>query len=275
MCASKQWSRDIDDFSTWLRAAGQAEGTIRLRRWGLLKLAEHAAPAGPRDITADVLHSWVANPSWSPNSRKSARATIRRFFQWENATQRRPDDPAALLLGVKIPPATPRPTPTETVRSALERAETPRQRLMILLATFGGLRRSEIARVHADDIEGDFLLVTGKGGRRRFIPIHPVLAPHIEIIKTRGGWAFPGRFTGHCHPDHVGKNLSRLLGSGWTGHTLRHRFATTAYSGSRDLRAVQELLGHASVATTQIYVGLDTESLTRAVRQIPPLDSSS
>ena len=141
---------------------------------------------------------------------------------------------------------------------------------MILLATFGGLRRSEIARVHADDIEGDFLLVTGKGGRRRSIPIHPVLAPHLEIIKTRGGWAFPGRFTGHCHPDHVGKNLSRLLGSGWTGHTLRHRFATTAYSGSRDLRAVQELLGHASVTTTQIYTMVTVDQLREVYAQSHP-----
>lgn len=146
---------------------------------------------------------------------------------------------------------------------------------MILLATFGGLRRSEIARVHADDVEDGFLIVTGKGGRRRFVPIHPVLAPHLEVVRIRGGWAFPGRFAGHCHPDHVGKHLARLLGSGWTGHTLRHRFATEAYRGSRDLRAVQELLGHASVATTQIYVGLDTEALTNAVLQIPPLGPSS
>lgn len=245
MNASKQWSEDIGDFTTWLRAAGQAEGTIKLRRWGLLKLAEHGNPAGPRDITPDVLHSWIANPAWSPNTRKSARATIRRFFQWENATQRRADDPAALLLGVRIPPATPRPTP------------------------------AEIVRVHADDVEDGFLLVTGKGGRRRFVPIHPVLAPHLEVVRIRGGWAFPGRFAGHCHPDHVGKHLARLLGSGWTGHTLRHRFATEAYRGSRDLRAVQELLGHASVATTQIYVGLDTEALTNAVLQIPPLGPSS
>lgn len=152
---SPQWASDIDDFTTWLRAAGQATGTIRLRCWGLMKLAEHAAPAGPREISPEMLHSWVANPDWSPNTRKTARATIRRFFQWENATQRRGDDPAALLLGVRIPPATPRPTPAAIVRDALERAETPRLRLMILLASFGGLRRSKVAGVHADDIEGN------------------------------------------------------------------------------------------------------------------------
>lgn len=153
----------------------------------------------------------------------------------------------------------------------MDRAETDRERLMLLLASFGGLRRSEIAAVHADDMNEGFLFVVGKGGRQRFVPIHPLLLSYLERLAARGGWAFPGRFSGHCHPDYIGKHLSRLLGPGWTGHSLRHHFATAAYNTTRDLRAVQELLGHASVATTQIYVGVDPRSLITAVHQIPAL----
>lgn len=266
--AATEWAQAIDSFTTWLRAGGQSVGTIRLRRWGLNKLAEDTAPRTPWQITFEDLQKWIANPAWSPNTRKSARATIRRFFHWAQATQRRPDNPAELLLSVRIPPARPRPTPEAVVIAALERAETDRDRLMILLASFGGLRRSEIATVHADDVQNSFLFVIGKGGRQRFVPIHPTLVPFLDRLRHRGGWAFPGRFTGHCHPDYIGRRLSRFLGSGWTGHSLRHHFATAAYGTTHDLRAVQELLGHASVATTQIYVGIDTASLTEAVHQI-------
>ncbi|WP_144793990.1 tyrosine-type recombinase/integrase [Kocuria palustris] len=264
-----EWATAIDDFTSWLRAGGQSAGTLRLRRWGLNKLAEQTSPRSPWAVTPEELQEWISNPAWSPNTRKSARATIRRFYQWAHATQRRPDDPAALLLTIRIPPARPRPTPTMVLYAALERAENDRERLMLLLASFGGLRRSEIAAVHADDLQADLLFVVGKGGRQRFLPIHPVLAPFLDRLRARGGWAFPGRFGGHCHPDYIGKRLSRLLGPGWTGHTLRHHFATAAYNSTRDLRAVQELLGHASVATTQIYVGVDAAALNEAVRLIP------
>lgn len=272
MCdAELEWASAIDSFTLWLRAGGQSTGTIRLRRWGLRKLSEATSPRTPWQVTPEDLQTWISNPGWSPNTRKSARATIRRFFHWAQATQRRPDDPAALLLSVRIPPARPRPTPLVVVCAAMDRAETDRERLMLLLASFGGLRRSEIAAVHADDMNEGFLFVVGKGGRQRFVPIHPLLLSYLERLAARGGWAFPGRFSGHCHPDYIGKHLSRLLGPGWTGHSLRHHFATAAYNTTRDLRAVQELLGHASVATTQIYVGVDPRSLITAVHQIPAL----
>lgn len=269
--SAHEWTTAIDEFTTWLRAGGQSPGTLRLRRWGLNKLAEETSPHTPWELATEDLQRWISNPAWSPNTRKSARATIRRFYQWAQATQRRADDPAALLLSIRIPPAQPRPTPKGVLRDAFERADNDRDRLMILLASFGGLRRSEIAAVHADDVQTDFLFVVGKGGRQRWLPVHPVLSPFLSRLQAKGGWAFPGRFTGHCHPDYIGRRLSRMLGPGWTGHTLRHHFATAAYSTTRDLRAVQELLGHASVATTQIYVGVDREALSSAVMGMPEL----
>ena len=69
----------------------------------------------------------------------------------------------------------------------------------------------------------------------------------------------------------VTARLSRLLGPGHTAHSLRHRFGTRAYAGAFDLRAVQELLGHASPATTARYVAVPSENLVNAVLAVPPV----
>ena len=262
------WAEALELFTQWLQAANQAPGTIYLRRWWLTKFAAEVYPAGPWGVTCDDVAKWAANTQWSPNTRKIARASIRRFFYWARATGRRSTDPTQALLGVRIPPSAPRPAPARVLMDALEAADGCKQRLMLLLAAYGGLRRAEISRVHADDVDDGFLLVTGKGERQRWVPIHDVIQPFLNTVSIRGGWAFPGRFDGHCSADHVGRTLSRLLGPGWTGHTLRHRFATETYHSSHDLRAVQELLGHASVATTQIYVGVDREALRKVVANL-------
>ena len=133
---------------------------------------------------------------------------------------------------------------------------------MILLAAYAGLRRAEVAAVHSRDIEGTSLRVVGKGGRVRVIPLHPALE---EALNGLDGYVFPGRLQGHVSADNVGKTLSRLLGPGWTAHTLRHRFASRAYAAERDIRAVQELLGHSKLETTQLYTAIPDGALRTAV----------
>lgn len=269
---SLTWQNAIHRFTTWLSAAGRAEGTVQLRSWWITKLATDCAPAEPHTIDAETILSWSASHDWSPNTRRSCRAALKRFFHWARVAGLRNDDPSELLLSVQVPRPVPRPAPIQVLAGALDSAETDRDRLMLLLASFGGLRRTEIATVHASDIENGFLFVTGKGGARRIVPIHQMLTVPLQRLAERGGWAFPGRFTGHVHPDFIGKRISRLLGPGWTAHTLRHRFATEVYRSSKDLLAVQQLLGHASVATTQVYVGVDRDALTAAVDGLAGLD---
>lgn len=263
------WQQAVNRFSTWLIAAGRSPGTVQLRCWWITKLARDCSPAEPQNIDPETILQWGARHDWSPNTRRSARAAIRRFFYWARAAGVRDDDPSELLLSIQVPRPVPRPTPIQVLAGAFDSAETDSDRLMLLLASFGGLRRTEIATVHASDIEHGFLFVTGKGGAQRIVPIHQMLAEPLQRLAQRGGWAFPGRFTGHVHPDFIGKRISRLLGPGWTAHTLRHRFATEVYRSSRDLLAVQQLLGHASVATTQVYVGVDRDALTAAVDGLP------
>lgn len=152
----------------------------------------------------------------------------------------------------------------------------PRERLMARLGAEAGLRRGEVSRVHTrdllDGIDGYSLIVHGKGNKQRIVPITDDLA--IEIARGPGGhtvgrgkvgYLFPGQIDGHLSADRVGVLIGELMPPGWTMHKLRHRFATRAYTGTKDIRAVQEALGHASVATTQRYTAVTNDEVRRAV----------
>ena len=130
-----------------------------------------------------------------------------------------------------------------------------RAALAIELMSTCGLRRAECARVRGRDVEavgqGWQLRIVGKGGHVRVVPLPPTLALRLRCTP---GWVFPGYVDGHISPAWLGKLVGRVLVEGYTPHKLRHRFGTVVYDQSHDLRAVQELLGHASLATTQVYV---------------------
>lgn len=131
---------------------------------------------------------------------------------------------------------------------------------MATLACHAGMRRAEVAIARGDDlmrtVDGWSIIVHGKGGRQRIVPISETLAQMIYEWRPRGGYLFPGQIDGHLSPEHVGKIISRLMPPGWSMHKLRHRYATRGYAGTKNLRAVQEALGHASVATTQRYTAV-------------------
>lgn len=111
--------------------------------------------------------------------------------------------------------------------------------------------------------DGPALRVLGKGNKLRVLPLPADLADMIRAL--RPDWVFPGRWAGRSMSDDaVGDILSRLLGPGFSGHSLRHRFATKAYGATHDILAVQQLLGHASPATTMGYVRVDQADLRRA-----------
>lgn len=124
--------------------------------------------------------------------------------------------------------------------------------------------------MHADDISpaliGCTLVAHGKGGKDRDLPLlEPLLGRVVAACRAGDGWAFPGDVDGHLSAQRVGNLASRLMPRGWTLHTLRHRAGTVAFAGDRDLLAVMEMLGHASVATTQRYVRPPADGVRRAV----------
>lgn len=257
-------NHDIDAYRVRLQAAAKSPQTVYLRTWQLRRLAE-ALPGSLRSATTADLARYLTGHGWSPATIYSVRATMRDFYRWMVTSRRIRRNPAADLPPVRVPRREPRPAPESALREARGDA---RAQLMLDLAARQGLRRAEIAAIHSrdlvPDLDGWSLIVHGKGSRERTIPLHPFLADRIR--QAGPGWLFPSPRGGHLTPGRVGVIISGALADGWTAHSLRRRFATQVNDGSHDLRAVQRLLGHASVATTERYVATGREQLRDAIR---------
>ena len=262
------WRKSIEGWTDTLRAAGLSAQTIKSRRYKMVHLSTLLMPSGPKDVTTEQIVQVFARQQWKPETRKAYRNTISSFFRWLHKSGRRSDDPSLDVPRVKKPHAHPRPCPDRYIAAAMEMA-TSSERLMIRLGAECGLRRGEIARVHSDDVVADSagrsLIVRGKGDKQRIVPLPDDLA---GIIMDARGYLFPGRFGGHVEESYIGDHISRLLPDGYAAHTLRHRFATTAYAALHDLFVVAELLGHESVETTEHYVAMTPSRLREATAAV-------
>ncbi len=252
--------RLIDAYLAHEAAAGHSPATLRLHRYWLGRL---------RGVYPDVvavsgsdLVGWVTGHSWSRNTLKSVRSTLCGFYGWTVEVGVVGVNPASALPVVRTVAGVPHPVGESVFVTAIGRADA-RDALMLALAGYCGLRRGEIARLRGEDVTDGGLIVRGKGGRDRLVPLPAAVRAALTGCPT--GWVFPGRFDGHMNVDAVGKAMRRALGFASSAHALRHRFATRAYAGTHDLLAVQRLLGHASPATTQIYVAVSDDALRAAV----------
>jgi integrase len=242
----------------WYEASGAARGTIRVRKSHLARLA---LVMDPLDATeADLVH-FMSGQRLAPESRKSYHASLRSFYRFALARGLIDEDPTRGLRVVRVPRSMPRPIPEPVLRQAIHDADE-ETTLMLLLGAYAGLRRAEIAAVKSDDLEGLTLIVRGKGGVVRRVPVHPTLGGRLARLR---GYAFPGRWGGHVTPSYVSDRMERVLPHPYTCHSLRHRFATQVYRSTHDLRAVQELLGHSKPETSARYTLMDEERLTAAV----------
>jgi integrase/recombinase XerC len=272
------WDTLIDGFDTYMAAIGRPRTTRDLRRYQILYLAK-SINIQPQRLTENDLIHWFAIHDWAPETRRSYRSAVQGFFTWAVKHQHLNSDPSAGIPQVRVPQAAPRPAAEIVYREALMRADQ-RTTLMLRLAAEAGLRRAEVAQVHTRDLRGDTgqrqLLVHGKGGKQRLVPITDELAATISAGAaghTLGcpstGWLFPSdKGHGHVNPPTVGEVCSKALGPGTTMHQLRHRFASKAYRGTRNLRAVQELLGHANVAITERYTAVDDDERRAAMMSV-------
>ena len=260
------WIEPLDGYLTWMRSAQRAAGTVKQHSYALRRFAVDTG-LEPYPVTAAQLATYLgALAELSPAALRSKRQALRAFYSWGQLTGRWADNPALQLPVIRASAGVPRPAPEHSVRVGLQAADE-RVRVMMMLGLQAGLRCREICLVHTSDLQRDLvgwsLLVHGKGGRQRMVPIPDVLAAYIR--RHDEGYLFPGLIDGHLSAGYVSKLISRALPPGVTGHQLRHRYGTRAYQlGGRDLRAVQTLLGHASIATTQIYVAVEDDAVRRA-----------
>jgi integrase len=273
--APAAWRQPIDDYCLHAAAAGQTASTITSRRKALARLGRELR-CPPAEVTAEQLVAWFGRQQWKPETRRFYRSAAREFFRWAYRAGRVATNLGDDLPTVRVSPGVARPVPDDAWTQAVS-AAGPRVELMMRLAAEAGLRRAEVAQVHTRDVVeghgGAQLVVHGKGDKTRVVPISAQLAARVRAGAAghtpgmpAAGWLFPAwPAGGHLSAHYVGKLVAAALPAGWSMHKLRHRFATRAYRGSRNLRAVQTLLGHASVATTERYTAVDDDEIRAAM----------
>ena len=245
------WHVAISDYLTYLRAVGRRPETVGMRRYWLTRMSIELPPLPA--VTHELIVDWMAGQDWGPNTRRSARTTAVGFFRWAVATRRLRRDPTAGLPPVRCPAGSARPVSEDVLLAALNAADR-RTKAALLLGSRMGLRRGEVARARVEDIHGDQLWVRGKGGKNAHVPLHPDLLP----LLPESGPIVPNARTGeHVTPAYVGVLVRRAMRGQASSHQLRHRFACVAYERTLDLRNLQSVLRHESLATTQQYVQTD------------------
>ncbi len=157
------------------------------------------------------------------------------------------------------------------LRSAIEAKKThkaiiTRDLLLVDLALGTGMRRGELSDLKAGDIHADFLIVHGKGGKRRTIPLLPKLASRLHDFTKQMN---PQESVFKLKPASISNKIrfyTRLAGlHNFHTHTMRHKFATGLLERGADIRSLQELLGHADLSSTQLYLSVTDERLRETV----------
>ncbi len=175
----------------------------------------------------------------------------------------------------------PKPVSRKDIDAVVEQFSV-RNIALYMCLYFGGMRKNEVCILRMNQIhfEPDYIVVLGKGNKERIVPIHKKLAgylkAYIEDLKANGrfkedGLVFPSRRGGSVLTD-IRKPLERAIRlagvSHITPHMFRHSFATHMIEGGENIRTVQELLGHESVTTTQVYTHVSVELLKRGIDKL-------
>lgn len=300
------WPDAIDAFEAHLAKVRRlSAATVRAYRGDLIDLSAAAHEldvAGPVDVDLDVLREWL----WRSRERGDARATIARrtaaartFFAWAREEGIVQADPALRLVAPKRGRTLPAVATAEGMRTlldALAAEEEPdalalRDRAILELLYGTAIRVSELCGLDVDGVDVDrrTVRVVGKGDKERVVPFgmpaHVAIAAYLDQARTQllararrtapAGALFLGARGARLTPRTVYSVVSRLLGpvmgEEHVGpHALRHSAATHLLDGGADLRAVQEILGHASLGTTQIYTHVSAERLQSVYRLAHP-----
>ncbi len=290
------WQAALGRFEADLRRRGVAEPTRRAYLSDLRGLADWACDKGarPEELGARALRRHVAvlaAAGLAPSTVARRLASFRSFFGMLRSEGAISQNPAELLSAPRRQRRLPDVLRSDEVATLLDRipAKSPlelRDRAIFELAYSSGLRAAEMVDLNLEsvDFDSEQVRVEGKGGKTRIVPIGE---PAVKALDAWMGKARPSLADNDqvaLFVSRTGRRLStsdlRRRLSVWSAkaglppgvhpHSLRHSFATHLLDGGADLRAIQELLGHASVSTTQIYTKVESERLRAAYGKAHP-----
>jgi site-specific recombinase XerD len=286
------WEEALAAFDDWQRARGMGEKTRRAYGVDLAQLGEWAAAQelGPRDLGHRELRRFASvlgekGAAKTTVSRKLA--AIRSFYRHLVERGELESNPADLVSSPKKDSYLPQVLKAGEVAELLERipATSPldlRDRAMFEMAYAAGLRAEELTKLDtaSPDADGEQVRVEGKGGRTRFVPVGEHAWRALDRYLTRGRTALDCGESEALFLSKSGRRLStsdvrrrlklQARRAGISPHTLRHSFATHLLEGGADLRTIQELLGHASISTTQTYTRVESRRLRMAYARSHP-----
>ena len=294
--------RAIDDYLTYLRVErGLSPATITAYRADLADFAAgegvaESWAAGPeparRHLAARTRRGHPDDPGLAPTSLRRRAASIRGFYRFAYGDGLIERDVAAHLDLPRQPRLLPETLTVAEVEALLEAAPDLRSRALLELLYAAGLRVSEALGLDREDLstDGGFVRVIGKGDKERLVPVgdialdwlerwmtdaRPALLAVAHVAPARGGPLFLGDRGGRLARQQafaIVKAAARAasLPEAVSPHTLRHSFATHLLEGGADLRIVQELLGHASISTTQLYTHVTGERVREVYTRAHP-----
>jgi integrase len=268
--------RSVTEHVVWMRLRRLSDATVDLRLVALRSLTRSAGMPPLLCAPAD-LDNWQRGLAVADSSRASYVSQVASFYAWAVEHSLIDEDPSVVLVSPQLPRRVPRPIAEDDLELAMAAAPA-RIAPWLELAAYGGLRAAEIAYLSRPDVvdRGDspVLVVRGKGNRERIVPIAPRVSDALRLHGLPdSGYVFrrqDGR-PGPNRPNTVtilAAEHLHSLGIPASLHQLRHRFATELYRDTRDLRMVQELLGHSSPTTTALYTAWSQDRAVAAVARL-------
>ncbi|WP_339144451.1 site-specific tyrosine recombinase XerD [Croceitalea sp. MTPC5] len=295
-----EWSLALRDYEHYLKIErGLSENSIKSYALDLKKLQEFVETLQtiekPETISKEVLQQFVYELPKTVNAKSQARilSGLKGFFNYLVFEDYRTDNPMDLIESPKIGRKLPDTLSTAEIDKLiaaidLSKPEGERNRAILEILYGCGLRVSELINLKLSDLyfDEDFIKVTGKGSKQRFVPISPITKKYIDLYRNEVRIHLDIK---EGHEDFVflnrrGKQLTRAmiftiikrlcvitgLRKNISPHTFRHSFATHLLENGADLRAIQQMLGHESITTTEVYVHVNRTHLAQVLTKFHP-----
>ncbi len=295
-----KWSQAIKDYNHYLRIErGLSDNSIINYTLDIQRLTsfleDHTMEYSPISIEKDTLQEFIYETAKLVNSNSQSRiiSGLKSFFNYLIFEDYRDSNPMELIESPKIGRKLPDTLSLEEIDSIinsidLSKPEGQRNKAIIETLYGCGLRVSELTELKISNLffEEGFISVTGKGNKERFVPVGKITQKYITIYKTQIRIHLPiqKEFEDTLFLNRRGKQLTRAMiftivkrlvkkagvHKNISPHTFRHSFATHLLENGADLKAIQLMLGHESITTTEIYMHVDRSHLTETINKYHP-----